>query len=99
MNYEKEFANLQQQVGVADIKEIPLEETRYEIYHSRDYIRFCTFPHLLLASQEKKSGEHTDSTSMQSMEYYTCPMHPSVISDKPGACLSADDSCKENNAA
>jgi outer membrane protein, heavy metal efflux system len=28
MNYEKEFANLQQQVGVADIKEIPLEETR-----------------------------------------------------------------------
>jgi outer membrane protein, heavy metal efflux system len=28
MNYEKEFANLQQQVGVVDIKEIPLEETR-----------------------------------------------------------------------
>ena len=28
MKYEKEFANLQQQVGVADIKEIPLEETR-----------------------------------------------------------------------
>jgi outer membrane protein, heavy metal efflux system len=28
MNYEKEFANLQQQVGVVDIKEISLEETR-----------------------------------------------------------------------
>jgi outer membrane protein TolC len=28
MKYEKEFANLQQQVGVVDIKEIPLEETR-----------------------------------------------------------------------
>jgi cobalt-zinc-cadmium efflux system outer membrane protein len=28
MNYEKEFANLQQQAGVVDIKEIPLEETR-----------------------------------------------------------------------
>jgi outer membrane protein TolC len=28
MNYEKEFANLQRQVGVVDIKEIPLEETR-----------------------------------------------------------------------
>jgi outer membrane protein TolC len=28
MNYEKELANLQQQVGVVDIKEIPLEETR-----------------------------------------------------------------------
>ena len=36
--------------------------------------------------QEKKSGEHSDSVSMKSMEYYTCPMHPSVISDKPGAC-------------
>jgi outer membrane protein TolC len=28
MNYEKEFANLQQQVGVVDLKEIPLEEIR-----------------------------------------------------------------------
>jgi outer membrane protein TolC len=28
MNYEKEFANLQRQVGIVDIKEIPLEETR-----------------------------------------------------------------------
>jgi Cu(I)/Ag(I) efflux system membrane fusion protein len=36
--------------------------------------------------QEKKNAEHTDSVSMQSMEYYTCPMHPSVISNKPGAC-------------
>jgi membrane fusion protein, copper/silver efflux system len=36
--------------------------------------------------QEKRSTEHTDSVSTQSSEYYTCPMHPSVISDKPGAC-------------
>jgi outer membrane protein TolC len=28
MKYEKEFANLQQQVGIVDIQEIPLEETR-----------------------------------------------------------------------
>jgi cobalt-zinc-cadmium efflux system outer membrane protein len=28
MKYEKEFANLQQQVGVVDIKDIPLEESR-----------------------------------------------------------------------
>jgi cobalt-zinc-cadmium efflux system outer membrane protein len=28
MNYEKEFANLQRQVGVVDLKEIPLEETK-----------------------------------------------------------------------
>jgi hypothetical protein len=28
MKYEKEFANLLQQVGVADIQEIPLQETR-----------------------------------------------------------------------
>jgi outer membrane protein, heavy metal efflux system len=28
MNYEKEFANLQHQVGVTDMKEIPLEEAR-----------------------------------------------------------------------
>jgi outer membrane protein, heavy metal efflux system len=28
MNYEKEFANLQRQVGVADLKDIPLEEAK-----------------------------------------------------------------------
>jgi membrane fusion protein, copper/silver efflux system len=37
--------------------------------------------------QEKKSAEQVDSVStQQSSEYYTCPMHPSVISDKPGSC-------------
>jgi Cu(I)/Ag(I) efflux system membrane fusion protein len=36
--------------------------------------------------QEKKGAEHTDSVATQSIEYYTCPMHPSIISDKPGAC-------------
>jgi Cu(I)/Ag(I) efflux system membrane fusion protein len=35
---------------------------------------------------EKKGTQQADSVSTQSMEYYTCPMHPSVISDKPGAC-------------
>lgn len=28
----------------------------------------------------------TDKKSEQAKEIYTCPMHPSVISDKPGAC-------------
>jgi Cu(I)/Ag(I) efflux system membrane fusion protein len=36
--------------------------------------------------QEKKSSVPADSVSTQNMEYYTCPMHPSVVSDKPGAC-------------
>ncbi|MBI5215909.1 MAG: efflux RND transporter periplasmic adaptor subunit [Ignavibacteriae bacterium] len=34
-------------------------------------------------SSEKKSDSETQS---QEKEYYTCPMHPSVISDRPGAC-------------
>ena len=36
---------------------------------------------LILAFSCKKEADH------QAMEeYYTCPMHPSVRSDKPGAC-------------
>ncbi|MFH0990906.1 MAG: efflux RND transporter periplasmic adaptor subunit [bacterium] len=36
--------------------------------------------------QEKKTTQGADAVVTQSAEYYTCPMHPSVISDKPGAC-------------
>jgi Cu(I)/Ag(I) efflux system membrane fusion protein len=36
--------------------------------------------------QEQKNAQQTDSTTLQNDEYYTCPMHPSVHSDKPGAC-------------
>ena len=40
--------------------------------------------------QEGDAHATTDSTKTpvitQAKEYYTCPMHPSVISDKPGAC-------------
>jgi Cu(I)/Ag(I) efflux system membrane fusion protein len=40
----------------------------------------------------KNSSGHSDSSTAltssqtQEQEYYTCPMHPSVISDRPGAC-------------
>jgi membrane fusion protein, copper/silver efflux system len=36
--------------------------------------------------QEKKNIQQADTVSTPSSEYYTCSMHPSVISDKPGAC-------------
>ena len=44
------------------------------------FITSCSHEH------DKKSTQQADSVSTQSLEYYTCPMHPSVISDKPGAC-------------
>jgi len=34
-------------------------------------------------NQEMKTDEHAEH---KTNEYYTCPMHPSVRSDKPGAC-------------
>jgi membrane fusion protein, copper/silver efflux system len=36
-------------------------------------------------SGDRKTS-NADSTNQQSGELYTCPMHPSVISDRPGAC-------------
>lgn len=45
---------------------------------------------LLLASCTKNEDQHkghSDSTAAaETKPVYTCPMHPSVISDKPGAC-------------
>lgn len=35
---------------------------------------------------EKTAAGHQSEESAQQEEYYTCPMHPSVRSDKPGAC-------------
>ncbi|MBU1298771.1 MAG: efflux RND transporter periplasmic adaptor subunit [Bacteroidetes bacterium] len=37
---------------------------------------------------EKKSDadEHGTHSEQTAKEYYTCPMHPSVVSDRPGAC-------------
>ena len=32
------------------------------------------------------SGTHTQPSGPSEQSYYTCPMHPSVRSDKPGAC-------------
>jgi hypothetical protein len=32
------------------------------------------------------SPKESASASGQTVAYYTCPMHPSVKSDKPGAC-------------
>lgn len=54
-----------------------------------------TFSLLMILSSCSKQNESeahasTDSTKTplvtEAKEYYTCPMHPSVISDKPGAC-------------
>ena len=54
-----------------------------------------TFTLLMILSSCSKQNESdthatTDSTKppviTKAKEYYTCPMHPSVISDKPGAC-------------
>ena len=33
-----------------------------------------------------KSSKESASASNQTVAYYTCPMHPSVKSDKPGSC-------------
>lgn len=40
---------------------------------------------LLLAFVGCSSDDHQSDTAMAD-EYYTCPMHPSVRSDRPGAC-------------
>ncbi|MEW5799297.1 MAG: efflux RND transporter periplasmic adaptor subunit [Bacteroidota bacterium] len=38
-------------------------------------------------SKEENHKDHTDSSATaEAKEIYTCPMHPSVISDRPGAC-------------
>lgn len=45
---------------------------------------------LLLAScgsKEEQQKNHADSsTTAEAKEIYTCPMHPTVVSDRPGAC-------------
>lgn len=45
---------------------------------------------LLLASCGSKEENHKDhvdsSATTEAKDVYTCPMHPSVISDRPGAC-------------
>ena len=33
-----------------------------------------------------KSSKESAPASSQTVAYYTCPMHPSVKADKPGAC-------------
>jgi len=37
-------------------------------------------------SCESIEKNHSDDTHTGSMQEYTCPMHPEVISDKPGSC-------------
>lgn len=37
-------------------------------------------------SCESTEKNHTDDTHTVSGQMYTCPMHPEVISDKPGSC-------------
>ena len=53
------------------------------------YVIIVTFI-LLLASctkNENQQQNHANSSAMaEAATVYTCPMHPSVISDKPGAC-------------
>lgn len=66
----------------------------WELIGGRIYLR-----HLLVAAsltllaavgctktdQQQSAGTHAHETQ-QAEEYYTCPMHPSVRSDRPGAC-------------
>lgn len=37
-------------------------------------------------STDHRPGESSSHTAAQAEDYYTCPMHPSVRSDRPGAC-------------
>lgn len=50
-----------------------------------------------LASCESKKENHSDHAAATDM--YTCPMHPEVMSDKPGSCpkCKMDLVKKENN--
>jgi Cu(I)/Ag(I) efflux system membrane fusion protein len=41
------------------------------------------YMHFIVHSSGHAAGEHAPETSG---DYYTCPMHPSVRSDRPGAC-------------
>ncbi|MBI3587512.1 MAG: efflux RND transporter periplasmic adaptor subunit [Ignavibacteriales bacterium] len=40
----------------------------------------------LISGCTSKQQEHTHTEQTAAEEYYTCPMHPSVRSNKPGAC-------------
>ncbi|MDB5258548.1 MAG: hypothetical protein JWM14_3243 [Chitinophagaceae bacterium] len=40
---------------------------------------------IAVASCENKEHDRTEHNASSS-EVYTCPMHPEVISDKPGSC-------------
>ncbi len=42
--------------------------------------------------QEQKEHDHSEHTSS---EVYTCPMHPEVVSDKPGSCPCGMDLVKK----
>ena len=58
---------------------------------------------LLITSCSKSPSPragHTDSTALaQSGDYYTCPMHPQVHMDKPGACpICGMDLVKASNS-
>jgi Cu(I)/Ag(I) efflux system membrane fusion protein len=58
---------------------------------------------LILSACNKTPGSHaghTDSTAaVQSGDYYTCPMHPQVHSDKPGVCpICGMDLVKASNS-
>ena len=44
---------------------------------------------LVFACESKTSSEKTEEkmeTKMEAGVQYTCPMHPEVITDKPGSC-------------
>ncbi|MBI2429643.1 MAG: efflux RND transporter periplasmic adaptor subunit [Ignavibacteriales bacterium] len=52
---------------------------------------FITFTLALLlascGSKEENHKDHADSSATaEAKDVYTCPMHPSVVSDRPGAC-------------
>ncbi len=49
------------------------------------YILAITFV-LFLSSCGTKEHDHSGQSTAEAKEVFTCPMHPSVISDRPGAC-------------
>lgn len=74
------------------------EETEFQSEHHHETYYFCsehckmkfhTSPETYLHPKEKSSTEacSDDSCTIKStLTQYTCPMHPEIMSDKPGSC-------------
>lgn len=69
-----------------------LRDRTYYFCRSHCRTRFETDPHLYLGSPEPPAAPATGSGTPEVEEHhrqpasYTCPMHPEVLADRPGAC-------------